>query len=38
MFVIQTIPTMVIICNRQIKQTVVGYKPLLEIEKITNKY
>ena len=37
-FNVQAIPTMVIIANRQIKQIIVGYKPLSEIEKITSKY
>lgn len=37
-FGVQAIPTMVVIANRQIKEIVVGYKPLSEIERITNKY
>lgn len=37
-FNVQAIPTMVIIVNRQIKEIIVGYKPLSEIERITSKY
>lgn len=37
-FAVQAVPTMVIVVNGKIAQTIVGFKPLLEIEKITSKY
>lgn len=38
MFNVQAVPTMIIVVNKQVKETIVGFKPLVEIEKITGKY
>lgn len=37
-FAVQAVPTMVILINKEVKETIVGFKPLVEIEKITGKY
>ncbi len=37
-FGLQAVPTMVILINKEVKETIVGFKPLVEIEKITSKY
>lgn len=37
-FNVQAVPTMVIVLNKKPMETIVGFKPLVEIEKITSKY
>ncbi|MBQ0045795.1 MAG: thioredoxin family protein [Mycoplasma sp.] len=37
-FNVQAVPTMVIVIKGKVAQTIVGFKPLVEIEKITSKY
>lgn len=37
-FAVQAVPTMVIIVKGKMVETIVGFKPLVEIEKITDKY
>ncbi|XQP55203.1 MAG: thioredoxin family protein [Mycoplasmoidaceae bacterium] len=35
---VQAVPTMLIVVQGKVKETVVGYKPLVELERITDKY
>ncbi|MCQ2748331.1 MAG: thioredoxin family protein [Mycoplasmoidaceae bacterium] len=37
-FNVQAVPTMIVIVNEKIVQTIVGFKPASEIEKIVSKY
>lgn len=37
-FNVQAVPTMIIVSKGKVVDTIVGFKPLVEIEKITNKY
>ncbi|MCQ2956821.1 MAG: thioredoxin family protein [Mycoplasmoidaceae bacterium] len=37
-FNVQAIPTMVFVKDKKVQEIVVGFKPLIEIEKITDKY
>lgn len=35
---VQAVPTMLIVIQGKVKETIVGYKPLVELERITDKY
>lgn len=35
---LQAVPTMIIVVNNEFKEKIIGFKPLIEIEKITSKY
>lgn len=38
MFNVQAVPTMIIVVNKEVKETITGFRPQAEIEKITSKY
>lgn len=37
-FAVQAVPTMIFVKDKKVQEIVVGFKPLIEIEKISGKY